>query len=825
MSKNKKPTSDKALENALETMLNSFGEGAVKKGSDLETVITFRTGHDDLDSVLSTDGFGIARGKVVEFYGPEAGGKCLTRDALCLTRKGLMTIEEIFNDSGLLCDRSPGFVEQEYWLINGNGKFEITSHFYKTNCSPSSPSKKTIKITTKDGFHIEGTYKHPIRILNSHGQIVWKLLSNIEQGDQVCILRNTRQWGTFDITEAEASFLGYIIGDGCFCSKNKILFSNIDEKITNNFQKSLLDAFGKDIYEKLKTYKNGNHQIHSKEFEELIHKKYKLDYVKSCDKTIPFCIRTGSQSVQSAFIRAYFDCDGYVSKDKFLIQFSSCSLRMLQELQLILLNMGIYSYITSVYLKKYEKEYYELEISGKELDNYKTEVGFNENYKLDRINTYYREGIKEHSNMDSIPNQKGLVESLYYSIDPEERTRQSYSVFGDILEDSCLLTYPRIKNIIDFCEQLNCNRLILEHFKNLEKLHYVYSEVVEIEKCESDTYDFTLPETHSFWSNGLISHNSSLALRVCGYAQKEGYTPFWIDLERALVKGGIAEVNGVDMEKIIIPDLALTNATDIEDDSDAVLYDAGKIMDMMVKAITSGFNPVVLDSVAALVTEREANAVTLNKEHMAEQARLMGKALRKINQYAANHKTCVIFINQERDSFDAMGNTGVTTPGGRALKFYSSQRIRISKINGKEGEIKRIAEDGRQIKTGHWARAKIVKNRCAAPHDDPVEIPIYYEKHFPDDVERMFEAARALQVITSRNNTITWKNESNGDVVFKVEGIAMALNNIRENNLINKLAADCVIAEKGDKNQKKKVPYKLPATLAKLAETIEAIPE
>lgn len=323
------------------------------------------------------------------------------------------------------------------------------------------------------------------------------------------------------------------------------------------------------------------------------------------------------------------------------------------------------------------------------------------------------------------------------------------------------------------------------------------------------------------------SGKSSIALRICGYAQKEGYTPYWIDLERALTKGGIAEINGVDMENILIPDLALTDATEIEEasaDDEPVLYNAGKVLDMMVKAITLGFNPVVLDSVAALVSEREMNALTLNKEHMAEQARLMGRALRKINQLAADHEVCVIFVNQERDKIDASGNAGTTTPGGRALKFYSSQRIRFSKINGKEGEIKRVTEEGRQVKSGHWARARIMKNRCAPPYDDPIEIPIYYEQHFPDDVERMFEAARALQVITSRNNTISWKSEVSGEVIFKVEGIALALSKIREDNLLPALAADCILAEKGEKNQKKKAPYKFPVTLAKFAEK-EVLPE
>jgi len=226
---------------------------------------------------------------------------------------------------------------------------------------------------------------------------------------------------------------------------------------------------------------------------------------------------------------------------------------------------------------------------------------------------------------------------------------------------------------------------------------------------------------------------------------------------------------------------------------------------------------VVLDSVAGLVPEREMQAETFNKEHMMETPRLLSKALRKISQIAEVKNVCVIFINQERDKPNPTGQTLSITPGGRALKFFASQRLRISRIGGITGQIKKDEEDGSQRIIGHWARVKIVKNRCAPPCFEPIEIPIYYEPHFPDEAERLYDAARSLQVITSRSGVITWK--SGDETVFRVDGTSSALSKIRDSKLLPRLAYECLQAEKSEKNTKKKNPYKMPQVLAELAES------
>jgi recombination protein RecA len=114
---------------------------------------------------------------------------------------------------------------------------------------------------------------------------------------------------------------------------------------------------------------------------------------------------------------------------------------------------------------------------------------------------------------------------------------------------------------------------------------------------------------------------------------------------------------------------------------------------------------IVVDSVAALVPKAELEG-QMGDSHVAIQARLMSQALRKLTSVISKSNTCLIFINQIREKIGVMFGNPETTPGGRALKFYSSVRVDIRRI----GSIK----DGEQI-VGNRVRAKIAKNKVAAP--------------------------------------------------------------------------------------------------------------
>jgi recombination protein RecA len=120
---------------------------------------------------------------------------------------------------------------------------------------------------------------------------------------------------------------------------------------------------------------------------------------------------------------------------------------------------------------------------------------------------------------------------------------------------------------------------------------------------------------------------------------------------------------------------------------------------------SNAIDVIVVDSVAALVPRAELEG-QMGDSHVALQARLMSQALRKLTSVISKSRTCLIFINQIREKIGVMFGNPETTPGGRALKFYSSVRIDIRRI----GSLK----DGERI-IGNRVRAKIAKNKVAAP--------------------------------------------------------------------------------------------------------------
>lgn len=182
---------------------------------------------------------------------------------------------------------------------------------------------------------------------------------------------------------------------------------------------------------------------------------------------------------------------------------------------------------------------------------------------------------------------------------------------------------------------------------------------------------------------------TTLALHAVAEAQKLGENVVYVDSEHSLDPEYAAAI-GVDVDKLYISQ-----------------PDYGEMgLAVALKAAESGeVSLVIIDSVAAL-TPRAEIAGDLGDSHMGLQARLMSQAMRKMNGAAYMNGTILLFINQIREKIGVMFGSNETTPGGRALKFYASQRLDIRRI----GQIK----DGVEI-VGNQTRVKIVKNKCARP--------------------------------------------------------------------------------------------------------------
>ncbi len=186
------------------------------------------------------------------------------------------------------------------------------------------------------------------------------------------------------------------------------------------------------------------------------------------------------------------------------------------------------------------------------------------------------------------------------------------------------------------------------------------------------------------------SGKTTLTLHIIAEAQKKGGMAAFIDAEHAL-DPYYAKKIGVDIDNLLISQ-----------------PDSGEqALEITEKLVRSGaVDIIVIDSVAALVPKAEIEG-EMGDQHVGLQARLMSQALRKLTAIAANSKTAIIFINQIRHKIGVMFGNPETTPGGLALKFYSSVRLDIRKIETlKQGDV--VA--------GARIRVKIVKNKVAPPY-------------------------------------------------------------------------------------------------------------
>ncbi|MGA1500845.1 MAG: recombinase RecA, partial [Ilumatobacteraceae bacterium] len=185
------------------------------------------------------------------------------------------------------------------------------------------------------------------------------------------------------------------------------------------------------------------------------------------------------------------------------------------------------------------------------------------------------------------------------------------------------------------------------------------------------------------------SGKSTLAMHVVAEAQRNGGVCAYVDAEHAM-DPVYARAIGVDIDQLLIsqPDTG---------------EQALEITDMLVRS--GALDVVVIDSVAALTPKAEIEG-EMGDTHVGLQARLMSQALRKLTGNLNKTNTIAIFINQLREKIGVMFGSPETTPGGRALKFYSSVRLDIRRIES--------LKDGAEV-VGNRTRVKVVKNKVAPP--------------------------------------------------------------------------------------------------------------
>ncbi|MDW8056599.1 MAG: recombinase RecA, partial [Elusimicrobiota bacterium] len=230
------------------------------------------------------------------------------------------------------------------------------------------------------------------------------------------------------------------------------------------------------------------------------------------------------------------------------------------------------------------------------------------------------------------------------------------------------------------------------------------------------------------------SGKTTLALTIAAEAQKQGGFAAMIDAEHAFTPD-FAKRLGVDVAELYVsqPDYG---------------EQALEIAERLVRS--NAMDVIVIDSVAALVPKAEIEG-EMGEAQIGLQARLMSQALRKLTSAVSKSKSIIIFINQIRQKIGVMFGSPETTPGGLALKFYSSVRLDV-----RRGDAIRVGDDV----IGYWVKVKVAKNKVAPPFKEAT-----YEFYFDTGIDRvgcLLDTAVEEGIIEKAGSWFTYKNEKLG---------------------------------------------------------------
>jgi len=458
-------------------------------------------------------------------------GKCITRESLVLTGKGIYRIEDL---SIAPEEDSVPFITT---VAQEKNIRSLSTAFYNGGI------KSTYRVKSKSGYVISGTGNHRIKVLTSEGLIDWRYLDEIHPGDFLAINRCTDLWasekldlkpyhntdGRKDVElpsvldERLGGILGYLVGDGTWNDGHATSFT-VEHPETWERLGILMDSlFGECQTQMDKRTENTGclifYSVRVRRFLDAI--GWKLS-TKRDEKIVPWSILRSPKSVVCAFLSGLFETDGCAEKKGGCITFSSASFRLAHEVQVLLLNLGVVSSVKRKWVPTTKRYYANLNVKGYESKKRFIEtIGFESDKKRIPTEEYLREKARDgKSDTDSVPFQFRHLRNLIESIPSHAGSHKfgwGRSKLREVMGNSCKpgagedITYNRIRETIKVAKELGADQAEITHFENLLSLNYFFDEAISIEEEEDQVYDLVVPDGESFVANGFTNHNTSLS--------------------------------------------------------------------------------------------------------------------------------------------------------------------------------------------------------------------------------------------------------------------------------------------------------------------------
>lgn len=460
-------------------------------------------------------------------------GKCSDISSLHLTEYGLLDYKEIqaiLNNDNMQINSAIACNIEVSTPLSSN-QTDTSSYLYYDGYG------KSIKITTLYGFTLTATSEHKIQVLNKNGCIEWKKFKDLNISDYTVISYDNNYFGKEQISLDTAFWYGLLLGDGSLTSKTQTKFTNMDKHLLKFADRYLRkNHLVYSIFQK-ENNKAVDISINNNIYRSKLY-KFGFDYCKSIHKTLPLNIRKLDKKSLSMVLRGLYETDGWVENigSKPAVCISLSTKKLIDQLHLILLNFGI---ISSRRLKKTTHEdSHILTIYREFIPKFIKEIGFDPKGRkylsLKKAMKFCANKITN-SNTNIIPYQNNKIKCLikhYNNLYPAKIGEDKTSPFSwNTIRSWIGWRRPSKNNLLKFINWYenklkNDNFLskeisiVLDEIKYIINSKFFYAPIKKIENIYSHNYDFVIPKTHSFVSQGFVNHNSTGAALITAKLNK-----------------------------------------------------------------------------------------------------------------------------------------------------------------------------------------------------------------------------------------------------------------------------------------------------------------